>query len=114
MEYIITIMGCPWKIRVGEHKDLQDRNATGLCDPDKREILIENEEMSEDLFNRTLMHEIMHAMTFMGGVSEVLDEKVVESICVLAENFVNMFELRKGVIMACKAGSGKKKKKPKK
>jgi hypothetical protein len=110
MEYELYIMGAKWQIKIGEYRDLIKMGANGLCDSDQRTIYIDQGDgMSDELMNRVLMHEIMHAYTFTSGVSELLNPDLKEALSVMAENFVNMFTFQEGVLIPCKG-----KRKPKK
>jgi Zn-dependent peptidase ImmA (M78 family) len=104
--YTVNIMGAEWEVTyVTEALMHEGKEVSGLCDPDRRTIRINTVDASEDLMNRSLMHELMHAHLFMSGVCELVENN--EVLCVMAENFTNIFQLRKGALMPCKKGKKK-------
>ncbi len=109
MECQINIMGTEWTVMF-QDEPLEGGRTLGMTKADERKIFVTRSGVSDDLFNRTLMHELMHAHLFMSGLNELFDEKECEAICVMVENFVKVLQLQKGVIIQKKAKKKSKKK----
>lgn len=84
----LEIMGATFTIKyVTKLKDDDDNSLSGEMQGSKRLITINlNEHDNLDELERTLLHEITHAVLYMSGLSEQLTEKLEESIVVALEN----------------------------
>lgn len=80
---IIEINGYPWKVR---RRNLTKRGVLGLSHPDDF-IIDVCSSLSDDKYERVLLHEIMHSILAMSGIgsqpnmmSDELEESVVTAL----------------------------------
>ena len=66
----------------------------GTCDRDKKQIYIESCIESEDLFLKTLLHEVCHGLVYESGLSNVISQEVEELICIAMEKYVDLFDIK--------------------
>lgn len=111
MEYTINILGTDWLV-VFQDEPLEGGRTLGVTKSDERKIFVTKSGVSEDLFNRTFIHELFHAHLFMSGLHELFDENTGEALCVMVEQFTKIFQIQQGVLV--KVATPKKKSKKKK
>ena len=77
----VTVKGAKYKIKIV--KELYDsvtgEPIMGSCDPVKKVICLK-EDMDENEFLKTFLHELLHAVVFEVSLYQVIDEKIVEII----------------------------------
>lgn len=110
MEYKLNIMGTEWSV-ILQDEPLESGRTLGVTKSEERKIIVTKSDVSEDTFNRTLLHELMHAHLFMSGLNELFDEKTCEALCVMSEQFTKILQLQKGIMVKVVDKKRKKKKK---
>lgn len=74
--------------KVSESKP--DETVYGYYEDISRTVYL-NETLQPEQLRTVLLHELMHAILSIGGVSNILSEKVEESICNATEAFIDLF-----------------------
>lgn len=87
----ISIMGINFKII---HKKLP-KDHYGETDLNKRQIAISSAITDDDVYEDTLLHEIIHAVLGVTGQSERLEENVEESLVVALEHGLSRLYCRR-------------------
>lgn len=88
----IRIMGI--QFRITEPKRVDENDSYGECDGPKRVIKIKAG-LSDDDFESTLLHEIIHASLYLGGQSERLEHEQEEGLVVCLESALSQLYQRK-------------------
>lgn len=78
----ITVLRAPLK---NAHGEFDRTNFTITLDTDCPAHLIED----------TMMHETMHAVLWISGVSQLLSDQLEEAICFASESMTNVYKARK-------------------
>lgn len=81
----VNVLGQKFRIKYLHPDDMDDCHGQMLLN--SREIIIDNT-LPLDEMKRTLIHEVTHAILGISGVSEKLDPRVEEAICVAMESAV--------------------------
>ena len=90
----ISIMGIPFEVKYLTKVDHQD-NHLGETDGAGRVIKIKKG-MAEEVTKATLMHEIVHAIIYVTGHTEMLKHKHEEAIVLAIEHGLSqLYELKK-------------------
>lgn len=101
----INILGRAVKIKpVGRHElaeaaDVEpdrDGSLEAYFDPFNNTIYI-YKGLDAEGYKHTLLHEIVHAYFCLSGMTELLEEKQEEAICMLLENMLPLFQDKKFV-----------------
>jgi len=85
----LSILGKNIPVKRGNLKD-----AHGQFDRTDFEITLDTK-CPAHLIEETLMHEAMHAVLWISGVSQLLREDLEEAICFATEGLTNSFKVRK-------------------
>lgn len=75
----MTIPICGYDYHIQEVK--LEPHINGLCDPDSRTISLSSE-MTRELRDEVLLHEVVHGIFFETGLCELLQSKIEEALCV--------------------------------
>lgn len=49
--------------------------------------IVLRENLSKEMMNRTLNHEVFHALLTISGLDEMMDEKIKEALCCMMESW---------------------------
>jgi hypothetical protein len=86
----VNVLGQKFKIKYLHPDDMDDCH--GQLFLNSREIRIDSMQPLDEM-KRTIIHEVMHAVLGVSGVSEKLDPKTEEAICVAMESGVFAFRV---------------------
>jgi hypothetical protein len=87
----ITVGGVPFKIT---YPAKMDEGQVGESNAMERTIQIKSNQKGDE-FERTLLHEVVHAAMGISGVSELFDEKVEEAVVICLENSLHSLYKRR-------------------
>jgi hypothetical protein len=87
----ITIGGVPFKVT---YPAKMEENQVGESDAMERTIKIKANQKGDE-FERTLLHEVVHAAMGISGISELFDEKIEEAIVICLENSLHSLYVRR-------------------
>ena len=92
----INIMGIPFEIK---YPKKMSKDVLGETRGTSREILIKPE-LQGEVFEATLLHEIVHAVLYVSGIAELFEtEKEEEAIVVALEHGLSQLYERKAKII---------------
>ena len=87
--YSLTILGQDFEIQHVPNLIVDGEKCEGGCYCSERVIKIDDVLRFEvDRYNRVLTHELMHMAIGISGISEMMDLKTEEAICVLMESVI--------------------------
>lgn len=95
----LSILGRIIQIKMCSKRELQEfgsENLLGWFDSDSSTVYLYSG-LESETSKRTLLHEVGHAMSDIGGLSEILKRKHEEAFCKLIENFLELFKNKKFV-----------------
>tara|TARA_R100001463_G_scaffold2401_6_gene10164 strand:- start:668 stop:955 length:288 start_codon:yes stop_codon:yes gene_type:complete len=85
--YEVTILGQRFTIEHVQNLLVEGERCEGACYVSERVIKLDDYlRFQESRYNRVLRHELMHAALRVSGLAELMDLKMEEAICVLAES----------------------------
>jgi hypothetical protein len=90
----VNVLGRPYSIRYVDQID--EEGAWGECAELEAIIkLSKDATCTEDRMESTLLHETIHAILYVGGVSQLLDTKTNEAITTVLENGLHQLYKRR-------------------
>jgi Zn-dependent peptidase ImmA (M78 family) len=93
-KFLRTIQVANTNYKLFSHQDLTLEGFDGYCDCQKKEIVLDKQ-FSSPLVNRTLIHELIHAIHEEIGVHQILNEQSREMVAESLSNFLcSTFEMR--------------------
>lgn len=87
----ILVRGSKWKVRIKENlRDTDGTPCLGLCDSEKKLILIEKN-LPKNIFIEVLLHEYLHSVWFETGMDDTEQNDILEHILInpIAKDMVN-------------------------
>lgn len=85
--YEVSVMGQRFTVEHVQNLTIEGERCEGGMYLSERFIRIDDAmRYQESRYNRVLKHELMHAALGISGLTELLDEKTEEAICVLVES----------------------------
>lgn len=87
----VSIMGMDFQIR--HPKKVDDGNAHGQTKGDEHQIEL-CADLKEDAFERVLLHETMHGILYVSGITEILDERTEEAVVLALEHGLSQLYTR--------------------
>jgi len=96
-QFKVKLLGMQLQVILLPHKKMQkwaDKGEVlwGYFDGDARKIYLSNK-MDQARRKRILMHELVHAVFYITGITNMLDDKLEETICDAMENLTNVGRL---------------------
>mgnify|MGYP003643463813 CR=1 FL=1 len=85
--YEVTILGQRFTVEHVQNLLVEGERCEGACYVSERVIKLDDYlRFQESRYNRVLRHELMHAALRVSGLAELMELKMEEAICVLAES----------------------------
>jgi hypothetical protein len=85
--YEVVVLGQRYTVEHVPNLFVEGEQCEGACYVSERIIKIDDYlRFQEARYNRVLKHELMHAYLRTSGLAEMMELKMEEAICVLAEN----------------------------
>ncbi len=85
--YQVTVLGQSFVVEHVQNLLVEGERCEGACYVSERVIKLDDYlRFQQSRYNRVLKHELMHAALRVSGISELMELKMEEAICVLAES----------------------------
>lgn len=75
-------------------KEMADDEVLGYFDPSEDTIYM-SKSLSSDVFQRVLLHELLHATLNISGLSEIVSSEQEEALATVMESWVQLFQQKK-------------------